>query len=176
MTETNPYNPYIEDAILNSHPLGLVVALYEGAIDACVVARTCIVNRDIPGRTKAVNKVVNILDELMRSLNDEKGGEISQNLRRLYVYIVGLLTQANRRQDAAPLTEAEKLLSTMLEGWKGANARFEASTTLAVPATSLRQSQSSIPEPDYGYAAAVSPYGSYLPEATEYSVSSAYSY
>ena len=65
----------------------------------------------------------------------------------------------------------------MLEGWKGANARFEASTTLAVPATSLRQSQSSIrQEPDYGYAAEDSPYGNYLPEATEYSVSSAYSY
>jgi flagellar protein FliS len=175
MTESNPYKAYTDDTILNSDPIGLVIALYEGAIESSAAARTFLASKDIPARTKAINKLVNILTELMSSLNDEKGGDYSRNLRQLYVYIQGRVTEAHFRQDAAPLLEVEKLLSTMLEGWKGARVNYNSAP--AVNATSVvvpsRQNSSYVEENAYS---SDMPYGGYLPEISEAAASSAYSF
>lgn len=164
----NPYEAYKEDTILSSDPIGLIVAMYESAIDSCAIARTCLANKDIPGRTKAVNKICAIIGELMRALDDEKGGEISQNLRRLYVYIQGRVTEAHFRQTAAPLIEAEKLFATMLEGWKGAKTGHYTAAAASSTVLSAR-SQDGI-ESDFGAS-----YG-YLPDMSEMAASSAYSF
>lgn len=176
MSEMNPYQAYTEDAILNSGPIGLVVALYEGAIDSCAMARKCLASRDIPGRTKAINRVVNILTELLRTLNDEQGGEISLNLRRLYAYIQSRVTDAHIRQDASPLEEVEKLLSTMLEGWRGARTSYNSAAPAAVTSTAAPVHQVAAFDNEADYTAMVPAYGGYMPETSEYSVSSAYSF
>jgi flagellar protein FliS len=171
MTDTNPYKVYADETILNTSPLGLVVALYEGAIDASVTARKCLEMNDIPGRTKAINKIVSILTELLIKLDDEKGGEISQNLRRLYIYIQGRVIEAHLHKAVAPLQEVEKLLLTVLDGWKQANAmqdpHFNAVNTLAPAATA--------PQPK-AEAPCDLPYAGYFPESGDFSVSSAYAF
>jgi flagellar protein FliS len=173
MSDINPYQEYTNDSILNSNPLGLVVALYEAAIEASVNARKCLSHGDIPGRTKYIKKIINILTELITSLNDEKGGEVSANLRRLYAYIQGRVLDAHLRQRAAPLEEAERLFSTMLEGWKGASAKLtsEANGNAAAAAFKPQDaaSQDTAESTD-------SPYGFYMPDAAEYGPSSAYSF
>ena len=58
-----------------------------------------------------------IVTELSLSLNHQDGGEISRNLAELYGYVERLLIQANVEQCEPPLAEAERLLSTLLEGW-----------------------------------------------------------
>ena len=47
-------------------PVGLVVALYEGAIDASCGSQDMHSSTAIFRPHKALNKVINILDELMR--------------------------------------------------------------------------------------------------------------
>ena len=171
MTDISPYKVYADETILNTSPLGLVVALYEGAIDASVTARKCLEANDIPGRTKAINKMVSILTELLMNLDDEKGGEISQNLRRLYIYIQGRVIEAHLRKTAAPLEEVEKLLFTVLDGWKQANAmqnpNFNAVTASAVAAAAPR------PKPETSFDL---PYAGYFPESGDFSVASAYAF
>ena len=175
MTETNPYNAYTEDAILNSGGVGLVVALYEGAIESCIVARNCLASRDIPGRTKAINRIINILTELLRTLNDEKGGEISHNLRRLYVYIQGRVTEAHMHQQASPLEEVERLLSTLLEGWRGAKTSCNAVSSVSATSVVLPVYQATSAGHDAGYSPTATEYG-YVPEIAEYATGSAYSF
>lgn len=118
MTDSNPYQAYTEGSVLNTNPVRLVVLLYEGARDATQRAALCLEQRDIWGRGKAINKAIAILSELLLSLNDEKGGEISRNLRGLYLYMQKRLIEAHARQIAGPLTEVTKLLDTLLEGWR----------------------------------------------------------
>jgi flagellar protein FliS len=176
MTETNPYKTYADEAILNASPLGLIIALYEGAIESAATARHFLLTGDIPARTKAINKTINIVSELMRSLNDEKGGEVSANLRRLYGYIQAKVVEAHTRKTAAPLQEVEKLLSILLDGWKGADAKFD--PTAAISAA--RHEQSNRPQApsttSYEYADSASPYGNYHPEAADGRGYSAYSF
>ncbi|HEY3938964.1 MAG TPA: flagellar export chaperone FliS [Bryobacteraceae bacterium] len=119
----NPYHAYAEGAVGGTSPLRLVIALYEGAQDATRRATGCLAAGDIWGRSKAINKTVAILSELLASLDLERGGEIAQNLRRLYSYMQTRLLEAHARATAAPLTEVDRLLGNLLEGWHRAEAR-----------------------------------------------------
>ena len=87
LSDYNPYQAYEEGSVSSQHPMRLVVALYEGALEAARNAEACLGNGDILGRSKAVNKALRILTELLVSLDYEKGGEISLSLKRLYGYM-----------------------------------------------------------------------------------------
>jgi flagellar protein FliS len=126
-TEQNPYQAYTDGTVYSENPLNLVVALYQGALDATRQAESALRAGDIPVRTKAINKALSILTELLLSLDMEKGGEIAQNLKRLYNYMQVQLLTAHARQLPEPIVEVTSLLSTLLEGWREA-----ASTQTAV--------------------------------------------
>jgi flagellar secretion chaperone FliS len=121
LSDYNLYQAYEEGSVASEQPMRLVVALYEGALEAAQSAGRCLENGDILGRSKAVNKALRILTELLVSLDYEKGGEISLSLKRLYGYMQTRLLEAHARQSAAPLREVEKLLTTLIEGWRGAS-------------------------------------------------------
>jgi flagellar protein FliS len=119
-TDQNPYQAYTDGSIFSDSPLNLVVALYQGALDATHQAASALRAGDIPGRTKAINKAISILTELLISLDLKRGGEIAQNLKRLYSYMQTQLLNAHMRQVAEPIVEVSNLLTTLLEGWRGA--------------------------------------------------------
>lgn len=121
LSDYNPYQAYVEGSVSSQHPVRLVVALYEGALEATRNAGRCLESGDILGRSKAVNKALAILTELLVSLDYEKGGEISLSLKRLYGYMQTRLTEAHVRQAAGPFREVEKLLGTLIEGWSVAS-------------------------------------------------------
>jgi flagellar protein FliS len=114
----NPYAAYSESSMVGASPLQLVTRSYEGAIGAVQQAKQCFASGDIIGRSKAITKAVSILTELMISLNHEKGGEISTNLKRLYSYMQQRLLMAHTQKTVEPLIEVIGLLSNLLEAWK----------------------------------------------------------
>ena len=67
------------------------------------------------GRGRAINKANAIITELLISLDDERGGEISKNLKRLYCYMQTQLSKAHVKQLAEPIVEVAALLTTLLE-------------------------------------------------------------
>ena|GEM_PF-75345 len=154
LSEQNPYQAYLDDSLANQHPMRLVLALYEGALEAARQARHCLQVGDIWGRSKAVNKGMAILTELLVSLDFEKGGAISFNLKRLYSYMQTRLLEAHARQAKEPLSEVEKLLETLIEGWRG--AKIESS----MPVAERHESSAA-------FEAEPMPYGAYWSEPAE---------
>lgn len=137
MTHTDPYQTYIEGNYLSSNPVRLVVALYEGAIESVRRARTCFEQGDIWGRGQAVSRAVNILAELISSLDHSKGGAVSANLKRLYDYMQRRLLEAHATKAKEPFNEVEKLLSDLLQAWvvvAGENAAPQAIVESEAPA------------------------------------------
>jgi flagellar secretion chaperone FliS len=116
----NGYQRYFEEELREASPLKLIVILYRGALDAIASARRFVRLGEIQPRAREINKAIGILTELTRSLDRERGGELSQNLAQLYAYTRGLLIRANAEQREEPLAEAERLLTTLLEGWTAA--------------------------------------------------------
>jgi flagellar protein FliS len=171
-TDQNPYQAYTDGSIFSDSPLNLVVALYQGALDATRQAERAIGARDILGRGKAINKAIAILTELVVSLDHERGGEISQNLKRLYSYMQTQLLAAHARQAAEPIAEVSALLTTLLEGWRGAQQATVACEQL--PAAFEQDArQSSVPPAAYASAPI---YGGYSYESAPSCLSTAYSF
>jgi len=111
------YQSYLDEEVLAANPLKLVELMYRGALDSIASARRYLSLGDIRARSRAINKAMEILTELARSLNHEAGGEVSRNLAELYAYMQTLLIEANTKQSDPPLAEAESLLATLFEGW-----------------------------------------------------------
>ena len=115
---TNRYQTYIEEEILTADPVQLIQLLYRGALDSITSARRYLKLGDIRARSRAISKAMTIVTELSLSLNHTAGGELSAKLAELYAYTQTLLIQANVNQSDPPLAEAERLLSTLLDGWQ----------------------------------------------------------
>lgn len=118
MVASDRYQAYMQNSVLGSSPTDLITALYEGALEATQEAQRCLKRGDILGRSKAVSKTVNIVTELTISLNHEKGGALSQNLKQLYRYIQSRLFEAHVKKSEELLKEVERLLTTLLGAWR----------------------------------------------------------
>jgi flagellar protein FliS len=109
---------YLETRVLSADPVDLIAMSYEFATLRVHEARGTLAKGDIAERCKAISKTIAILAELEGSLDHKLGGEIAYNLGRLYRYMTERLTQANVRQEDAPLAEVEALLNTLGEAWQ----------------------------------------------------------
>jgi flagellar secretion chaperone FliS len=186
MTGNNPYQAYAEGRLFSEHPLRLVVALYEGALDATRQAVSCLHARDIFGRGKAINKVIAILSELLASLDEKNGGEVAANLKRLYLYMQRRLIEAHARQASPPLVEVEKLIETMLEGWREAaskvNTQDLGTLDQNIPASAGRTAGQDAAYPDTATSPAMTrtaqpqPYADYLGQDAETPASPVFSF
>ena len=130
----DPYQAYVDNAVVGSNALQLVVAMYETAIQRTQEARICLETDDIWGRARAITKASNILTELRASLRPE-AGEIAGRLGRLYRYMQKRLQEAHIKKSVQPLAEVEKILRNLLEAWQKAEARERAAK--AAPAQIL---------------------------------------
>jgi flagellar protein FliS len=141
LADQNTYLAYTENTLVGASPMRLVIALYEGAVDAVRQSTKCFETGDIMGRGAAITKATNILSELIFSLDMEKGGEISLNLKKLYSYMQQRLLSAHMQKNVASLTEVEGLLMQLLEAWN---------TVASEPAQEAAQSTTSLQIEDYG--------------------------
>jgi flagellar protein FliS len=111
-------NAYRTTEISTSEPLDLVIMLYEGALQNIKKARVAIQEGDIQKRVNSINRVIAIVEELLRSLDLEAGGQVAENLQELYLFAMKELTEVNLTLSLEKLTVIESVLSTLLEGWK----------------------------------------------------------
>jgi flagellar secretion chaperone FliS len=116
---------YLEGRILSADPLELIRLLYQGAADAVRQARRSLAEGDIAGRSQAISRAYEIVAELAGSLDLTQGGEFGDRLLRLYDYLQRRLIEANLQQTDGPLAEVLGLLSTLAEGWQGAQGQAE---------------------------------------------------
>jgi len=118
----NPYGSSLEAQVLAATPMELVEMLFDAAVKSVVEARRHLAEGRIPERGRAVTKTVEIMTELSRSLDHSVGGELSARLAGLYDYVARRVMEANYEQTDGGLAEAERLLRTVHEGWRGAMA------------------------------------------------------
>ena len=113
------YQRYNETSINTASPARLVLVLYEGAINYTLKAKKSIIEGDLAGKGEMTSKAIDIVSELMNSLDMARGGELAVNLHRLYSYCIDRLIHANIKKDPVPLEAVVRVLCTLKEGWEG---------------------------------------------------------
>ena len=95
----------------------LIVLLYDGAIKFLNQAKECASGGDIAGKSNNINRALDIVAELNQSLNMTEGGDISKNLRQLYLFWSEHLIQAKIKKDTKNVDDVIRMLTSLNEAW-----------------------------------------------------------
>jgi flagellar protein FliS len=130
----NAYQMYRQTQAQTAPPGELVLMLYRGAVRFVTTAIDAIEGRDVVTAHNSLMSAQAIVTELRETLDVERGGQIAQNLQRLYEYLGRRLLEANTRKDTAPAREAQKLLRELLPAWEAAVRQTTSSSPSPVAA------------------------------------------
>jgi flagellar protein FliS len=114
------YNTYFETQTNTAGPGELVVMLYKGAIRFLASAIEAVDAKDLQTASNKFLLAQAIITELIETLDMKQGGELAQNLGRIYEYMNYRLVDANMRKDAEPAREVQTLLRELLPAWEQA--------------------------------------------------------
>ncbi len=114
----NGLGAYQETTVLTQDKGKLIVLLYEGAIKFLKLAQKDIEAGSYESKNTYINKAWDIINELNVNLDMEAGGEISENLRKLYCFMLTHISTANFKNDQQTLQEVIDMLSELKGGWE----------------------------------------------------------
>jgi len=118
MYRTPTPNPYREAAVLTATPAQLVVMLYDGAIrflkQAEVLMREQAPVPEVHGRLKRAEAII---EELLTTLDLERGDKIAEKLQAIYLFAFRELGFARLERDPDKIAAVARLLADLREGW-----------------------------------------------------------
>jgi flagellar protein FliS len=124
------YDNYARMDIQTADPRAVIVLLYDGAVKFLNEAIKA--GRD--GRRMEVsnnlNRTLKIIQFLRNALDFDQGGEVADNLFKLYAYMRDTLLQANLTCDEEKIQEVLGLFKTLLEAWREVSKDPQAAVAL----------------------------------------------
>jgi len=114
----NGIGAYQQTAIGTQSKGRLIVMLYDGAIKFMKLAVKELEAGDYAAKGQYINRAQDIISELNAVLDMDGGGEIAQNLRKLYTFMNGRLRQANTNRDPDMIREVITLMEELNQSWK----------------------------------------------------------
>ncbi len=107
----------VNSGVLEANPHRIIQMLMAGVIDRTAIAKGHIQRNEADLAGRVIGKTIDIINGLQVSLDMDAGGEISQDLSRLYDYMIKRLYEANKSHDEKILDEVAKLMGNVKEGW-----------------------------------------------------------
>ncbi|WP_084448316.1 flagellar export chaperone FliS [Desulfovibrio inopinatus] len=104
---------YLQTQVSSTSQGDLLILLYEAAIKFLKQAKEKIAERDYAAKGIRISKALDVINELQGSLNTQKGGDLAENLSRLYFYCSTKLLQANLKLDVNIIDEVITILSEL---------------------------------------------------------------
>ncbi|MGB1547409.1 MAG: flagellar export chaperone FliS [Alphaproteobacteria bacterium] len=115
---------YGYDEIMTASQSHLVVMLYREALAALKASIVAIERGDIEMRWRASSKATNIIAHLYLTLDVERGGDLAENLGRIYTYILRRLPDINLKNDPKAARESALLLEPLLTSWENLDIKI----------------------------------------------------
>jgi len=114
----NGVGAYQQTNVMTADPKRLVIMCYEGAISNLRLAREKYEAREYEAKARAVQKFQDIVNELLCSLDFEKGGQIATNLRAIYDYMIRRILQADIEKEHGAFDEVLGMLEELKGAWE----------------------------------------------------------
>jgi flagellar protein FliS len=109
---------YQQTAIGTQSKGRLIVMLYDGAIKFMRLAIKELEAGDYAAKGQYLNRAQDIINELNAVLDMETGGEVAENLRKLYLFMNRRLSEANIKRDPQMVQEVITLMEELNQSWK----------------------------------------------------------
>lgn len=115
---TNAYAAVgLETSVSAAEPHRLILMLFEGALLAVAQARQAIETGNVAEKGRAISKAIQIIEEGLKTSLDDRGGNLSAQLRDLYDYMSRRLLFASLRSNTEALNEVSALLGEIKDAW-----------------------------------------------------------
>ncbi|MCK0472959.1 flagellar export chaperone FliS [Halalkalibacter sp. APA_J-10(15)] len=107
---------YKQNSMQTASPGELTLMLYNGCLKFIKQANKAIEENNVEGRSHSIQRAQDIIRELMVTLKTDS--EAAENMMRLYDFILNRLIEANVKNDAKALQDAEELVIQFRDMWK----------------------------------------------------------
>lgn len=102
---------YFQTGVTTTGQGDILLMLYDGAIKFMNQAKERLEANDMAGKGNNITKALQILEELNSILDMQKGGELSANLRNLYIFCTNRLVMANIKKSTEIIDEVIKIVT-----------------------------------------------------------------
>jgi flagellar protein FliS len=120
MADPRHSKTYLRTKIQTASKEELVLMLYDGVIRFTTQGKRAMEEGAVEDAHTAYLRAQDIVLELFHALDRESGGEIAENLARLYSYTYRALIRANINRDAEEAGSVVRIFRELREGWVGA--------------------------------------------------------
>ena len=114
---------YQSSHVQSDDPIGLVVKLYDGLLGFIARAAEAIDSGSPHLASEPIRRASDIVAELQTVLDLEQGGEIAENLDRIYTYTRKRLVESHLKGDVEGLNEITRLFGPLRNAWSEARDR-----------------------------------------------------
>lgn len=112
------YQAYQQTNIMTADEKRLIIMCYEEAIYSLKSAQSHFLNGDFEAKGKAIQKALDIINELRAALNFEKGGIIAKNLDLIYTFLIRHILDGDIKKDTQAFEQAASILSELKSSWE----------------------------------------------------------
>lgn len=113
-----------QKALDDASPHQLIELMLSGALERVVSAMGAMERNETAEAGESIGKAISIVDSLRVSLDVEKGGEMAENLRDLYDYMMRRLLETSVSQQPELLSEVADLLKQIKAAWDQIPSEF----------------------------------------------------
>jgi len=114
----NGIQSYRRTNVITADPKRLVLMCYEGAIESLKLGKQRLIDEDYEEKGRALSKAQDIINELLCSLDFEKGGAIAKSLDSLYNYMLRRIMHADVEKDTGAIDEVIGMLNELRSAWE----------------------------------------------------------
>jgi flagellar protein FliS len=113
----SPTAAYQQQSVLTAPRERLVVMLYDGCLRFLHQAAHAMRAGDALAADGRLRRAEAIIDELLATLDHDRGGVIASRLQGIYVFCRRQLLDARRDRDAGLIDKVSKLLGELRDAW-----------------------------------------------------------
>lgn len=114
---SDPYSTYKSTQIETASQEKILLMLYDGCIKFTRQAKQAMEDEEFNTSHEKLMQAQDIVTELMSSLDMDVGGEISEELYRLYDFVLHNMIQANVEKDPSRLMDVLPVLEELKDAW-----------------------------------------------------------
>ncbi|NLG35974.1 MAG: flagellar export chaperone FliS [Lentisphaerae bacterium] len=118
---------YETQKVLSASPMELILMLYDGALRSLSQALAAFDLADDIERMNGIHEQLlraqDFITELACSLDIERGGELAEQLNRLYEFMLHHLAVANSEKQRKPVEDVKSMLTELRNSWSQAMER-----------------------------------------------------
>ena len=112
-----PFQEYQKTQVTTAGKDKVLLMLYEGCIRFMKLAKVRMQEKNIAEKGRYVSRSIDIISELMNTLDHKVGGQLSRDLENLYMFMIDKLIDANIHNKPEDIDLVVDLMSNLYVAW-----------------------------------------------------------